>query len=185
MRIIAGTHRGRRIAAPSGAHTRPTGDRVREALFDLVGPVDGASVIDLYAGSGALGLEALSRGAARCVFAETDRAACRVIRRNLEQLGLEGVVVQRDAGAVLHGEAAGRVRHDLVLVDPPYERWTELEPELAPLLAAVVAPSGIVVIETAARVEPALPLDLVTSRRYGSARLTLFAGPGDSPTLTS
>ena len=71
MRIIAGTHRGRRIAAPKGQQTRPSGDRVREALFNLVGPVEDASVLDLYAGSGALGLEALSRGARRCVFAET------------------------------------------------------------------------------------------------------------------
>ena len=99
MRIIAGTHRGRRIAAPKGDHTRPTGDRVREALFDIVGPVDGASVLDLYAGSGALGLEALSRGAAACVFAETDPAACRVIRQNLETLGLAAGHVVRTSGA--------------------------------------------------------------------------------------
>ena len=177
MRIIAGTHRGRRIVAPKGAHTRPTGDRVREALFDLVGPVDGASVLDLYAGSGALGLEALSRGAARCLFAETDPAACRVIRRNLEQLGLSGGrVVQRDAVALLHGEVAAGARHELVLADPPYDRWDELAPDLAALLPAVVAQSGLVVLETSARIEPRLPLDLVTSRRYGSARLTLF-GP--------
>ena len=176
MRIIAGTHRGRRIAAPKGAHTRPTGDRVREALFDLVGPVDGASVLDLYAGSGALGLEALSRGAARCLFAETDPAACRMIRRNLEQLGLAGGrVVQRDAVAILRGEAAAGARHDLVLVDPPYDRWAEIEPELAARLPDVLAPSGLAVVETSARVEPQLPLALVTSRRYGSARLTLFA----------
>ena len=176
MRIIAGTHRGRRIAAPKGAHTRPTGDRVREALFDLVGPVDGASVLDLYAGSGALGLEALSRGAARCVFAETDAAACRVIRRNLEQLGLSGgLVLQRDAAGVLRGEAAAGRRHDLVLADPPYDRWDAVEAALASLLPQVVAPTGLVVLETRAPVEPQLPLDLVTSRRYGSARLTVFA----------
>ena len=175
MRIIAGSHRGRRIAAPKGAHTRPTGDRVREALFDLVGPVDGASVLDLYAGSGALGLEALSRGAARCVFAETDPAACRVIRRNLEQLGVVGGrVVQRDAIALLRGEASAGVRHELVLADPPYERWADVEPDLAGHVPAVVAPSGLVVVETSARSEPRLPLDLVTSRRYGSARLTVF-----------
>ena len=176
MRIIAGTHRGRRIAAPKGAHTRPTGDRVREALFDLVGPVDDASVLDLYAGSGALGLEALSRGAASCVFAEADAAACRVIRRNLEQLGLTGgLVLHRDAVAVLHGEVAAGRRHDLVLADPPYERWADVEAQLAALLPSVVAGSGLAVIETSARVEPRLPLDLVTTRRYGSARLTLFS----------
>jgi 16S rRNA (guanine966-N2)-methyltransferase len=176
MRIIAGSRKGHTIYAPKGLDTRPTGDRVREALFDLVGPVDGASVLDLYAGSGALGLEALSRGAARVAFAETDPAACRVIRKNLEQLGLAGGrVLQRDAVAVLRGEAAAGVRHDLVLADPPYERWGEVEPELAALLPAVVAPSGLAVVETSARLEPRLPLDLVTSRRYGSARLTVFA----------
>ena len=176
MRIIAGTHRGRRIAAPKGGHTRPTGDRVREALFNLVGPVDGASVLDLYAGSGALGLEALSRGARRCVFVETDGAACRAIRANLETLGLTGgLVTQRDALAVLRDERRAGRRHELLLLDPPYDRWDELEPRLAELLPAVVAEPGMVVIETDAGAEPTLPLDLVTTRRYGSARLTLFA----------
>lgn len=182
MRIIAGTHRGRRLVAPKGVHTRPTGDRVREALFDLVGPVDDASVLDLYAGSGALGLEALSRGAARCVFVDTDAAACRAIRHNLESLALdEGLVLQRDATAVLRAESAAGRRHELVLLDPPYERWEALAPQLAALLPAVVAPSGLVVVETGARVEPRLPLDLVTSRRYGSARLTVFTDVARAP----
>jgi 16S rRNA (guanine966-N2)-methyltransferase len=176
MRIIGGTHRGRRIAAPRGGHTRPTGDRVREALFNLVGPVDGASVLDLYAGSGALGLEALSRGARRCVFVETDGAACRAIRANLETLGLTGgLVTQRDALAVLRDERTAGRRHELLLLDPPYERWQELEPRLTELVPTVVAAAGMVVVETDARLEPTLPLDLVTTRRYGSARLTLFA----------
>jgi 16S rRNA (guanine966-N2)-methyltransferase len=176
MRIIAGTHRGRRIAAPKGVLTRPTGDRVREALFNLVGPVDGASVLDLYAGSGALGLEALSRGARRCVFVETDAAACAVIRRNLESLGLTGGLVdRRDALAVLRAEATARRLHDLVLLDPPYDRWAELESRLAELLPRVVSAAGMVVVETDARDEPTLPLDQVTTRRYGSARLTVFA----------
>jgi 16S rRNA (guanine966-N2)-methyltransferase len=176
MRIIAGTHRGRRISAPKGEQTRPTGDRVREALFNLVGPVEGASVLDLFAGSGALGLEALSRGARRCVFAETDGAACRAIRGNLETLGLTGaLVLQRDAVSVLREERAAGHRHDLVLLDPPYGRWASLEPVLAELLPAVVSDGGIVVVETDAQAEPVLPLALVTSRRYGSARLTLFS----------
>jgi 16S rRNA (guanine966-N2)-methyltransferase len=176
MRIIGGTHRGRRIEAPRGEQTRPTSDRVREALFNLVGPVADASVLDLYSGSGALGLEALSRGARRCVFAETDAAACRAIRRNLEALGLSGaLVVQRDAVAVLRDEQAAGRRHDLVLLDPPYGSWPSLEPTLGALLPDVVGDDGIVVVETDARVEPELPLDRVTSRRYGSARLTLYA----------
>ena len=176
MRIIAGTRKGRRIAAPKGAHTRPTGDRVREALFNIVGPIDGASVLDLYAGSGALGLEALSRGARRCVFAETDAAACRVIRANLEALGMTGgLVVQRDALGVLREERSAGRRHELVLLDPPYDRWKDLEPRLGELLPMVVAETGLVVAETGVRVEPTLPLDLQTTRRYGSARLTVFA----------
>jgi 16S rRNA (guanine966-N2)-methyltransferase len=175
MRIIGGTHRGRRIVAPRGPHTRPTGDRVREALFNLVGPVEDASVLDLFAGSGALGLEALSRGARRCAFAEADAAACRVIRQNLEALGLTGgLVLQRDAVAVLREERSARRRHELVLIDPPYERWASLEGALGELLPDVVAEGGIVVVESDARVEPSLPLDLVTTRRYGSARLTVF-----------
>ena len=175
MRIIAGTHRGRPITAPKGAKTRPTGDRVREALFNLVGPVDGASVLDLYAGSGALGLEALSRGARRCVFAETDAAACRAIRANLESLGLTGgLVLQRDALAVLRDEASAERRHELVLLDPPYGGWADAEARLGELLPRIVADTGVVVVETDASIHPTLPLALRTTRRYGSARLTLF-----------
>ena len=175
MRIVAGSRKGHRIAAPRGAHTRPTGDRVREALFNLVGPVDDALVLDLFAGSGALGLEALSRGARRCVFAESDRAACRVIKANLDKLRLTGALVRcRDALGVAREEAAAGRRYDLVLCDPPYGEWQALEPRLAAALPAVLAAGGILVVETDARVEPTLPLDLLTTRRYGSARLTLF-----------
>ncbi len=175
MRIVAGTHRGSRIAAPKGTHTRPTSDRTREAVYNLVGPVDGATVLDLFAGSGALGLEALSRGAARCVFVEADRDACRVIRENLEKLHLVGALVLcQDAFRTLRDEqAAGRV-YDLVLADPPYSLWESVADRLAEAVGPVLAPGGLLVIETAARVEPQLPFDLVTSRRYGSARITLF-----------
>ena len=175
MRIIAGTHRGRRFQAPKGEGTRPTSDRVREALFSIVGPVDGASVLDLFAGSGALGLEALSRGARRCTFVDRERSACRVIRQNLEALGLVGaVIVERDALLALREEATAGRRHDLVLLDPPYGAWEGLEERLAAALPAVVAGTGLVVVETPSRTEPRLPLDLVTTRRYGSARLTVF-----------
>src|SRR4029078_8446544 len=93
MRIISGTHRGRRIAAPKGLAPRPTGDRVREAAFNLIGPVDDARVLDLFAGSGAMGMEVLSRGAASVPFVESDRAACRRISENLERLRLTGARV--------------------------------------------------------------------------------------------
>src|SRR5215470_9623765 len=104
MRIISGTHRGQRIAAPKGMSTRPTSDRVRESAFNLIGPVDGADVLDLFAGSGAMGLEALSRGAASCVFVEADRDACRTIDANLEKLGLRGIVLCQDALRALAAE---------------------------------------------------------------------------------
>jgi 16S rRNA (guanine966-N2)-methyltransferase len=175
VRIIAGSRKGHTIFAPKGSGTRPTGDRVREAAFNLIGPVEGASVLDLFAGSGAMGLEALSRGAERTVFVETDPAAVRAIERNLDKLRLTGAtVVVRDARTALAAEAAAGRAYDLVLVDPPYDEWPALERALAPYLAAALAPDGLLVVETAARVEPALPLALRTSRRYGSARLTLY-----------
>src|SRR5918999_2166146 len=140
MRIIAGSRKGHRILAPRGTVTRPTGDRVREAAFMLIGPVDGASVLDLYAGSGAMGLEALSRGAERAVFVEADRDAARTIERNLDKLGLTGATILRaDARAALAAEAQAGRRYDLVLVDPPYDVWPELEHRLGPYLAAVLA----------------------------------------------
>ena len=176
MRIVAGSRKGHRIAAPKGVVTRPTGDRVREAAFSLIGPIEDATVLDLFAGSGAMGLEALSRGAARCVFVECDREACRVIQANLEKLRLTGaVVVNRDVVGALRQEQALRHRYDLVLVDPPYEEWGGHREHLAELIPDVLEEDGVAVIETAAKVEPELPLDLVTSRRYGSARITVFS----------
>jgi len=176
VRIIAGTHRGARIAAPKGVRTRPTGDRVREAAFNLIGPVDGAAVLDVFAGSGALGLEALSRGAASVTFVESDRAACQAISQNLEKLELTGArVVCADAIWALRQDAR---TYDLILVDPPYEAWSALEAKLARHLPRLLAPGGLLVVETGARVDPALPLPIRTSRRYGSARLTLFEPPG-------
>ncbi len=176
MRIIAGSRKGARIEAPHGLATRPTGDRAREAAFNLIGPVDDASVLDLFAGSGAMGLEALSRGAARAVFVETERDAVRAIDRNLEKLRLTGArIVQRDALQALATETAAGRRYDLVLVDPPYESYADLEPRLATYLPAVLADDGLLVVETSSRDrEPELPLARRTSRRYGAARITLF-----------
>jgi 16S rRNA (guanine966-N2)-methyltransferase len=176
VRIIAGERRGARIAAPKGTATRPTGDRVREAAYNLVGPVDGTAVLDLFAGSGAMGLEALSRGAGRCVFVESDRAACAVIRANLEKLRLTGALVLcKDVFQALREERAAGRTFDLVLVDPPYGTWPEHAERLAEALPTVLAPDGLLVVETSARIEPALPLTAITSRRYGSARITLFS----------
>jgi 16S rRNA (guanine966-N2)-methyltransferase len=177
MRIVAGARKGARIYSPKGSATRPTGDRVREAVFNLVGPLDGARVLDLYAGSGAMGLEALSRGAARVVFVETDRDALRAIERNLDKLELTGAEVAReDAVRRLTADARSGRRYDLVLVDPPYRMIHDALASLAPHLPAAVAPDGLVVVESDARDEPELPLPRRTSRRYGSTRVTLFEG---------
>jgi 16S rRNA (guanine966-N2)-methyltransferase len=173
MRIVAGSRKGARIFAPRGLDTRPTGDRVREAVFNLVGPVDGASVLDLYAGSGAMGLEALSRGAAGAVFVESERDACRTIKRNLDKLGLDGAEIAcRDTLAFLASEQR---RFDLILVDPPYDVVESVAVRIALYLPAVLADNGLVVLESSSRDEPELPsLVQRTSRRYGSARVTLF-----------
>ncbi len=175
MRIIAGQNKGATIFAPKGLDTRPTSDRVREAAFNLIGPVDGASGLDLYAGSGAMGLEALSRGAESAVFVESDREACSTIRRNLEKLRLTGAEVA--CHDVLRFLAAERRRFDLILVDPPYDVVESVAVRLAAYLPAVLAEHGLVVLESSSRDEPTLPpLDVRTSRRYGSARVTLFEG---------
>jgi 16S rRNA (guanine966-N2)-methyltransferase len=175
LRIVAGSRKGARIFAPKGAETRPTGDRVREAVFNLVGPVDGAEVLDLFAGSGAMGLEALSRGAARVTFVEADRRAAQTILRNLDKLRLEGATVLReDAARKLAADAAGGRRYDLVLIDPPYRMLARSLPTLALHLPSVLAADGIAVVESDARDEPDLPLPKRTSRRYGSARVTVF-----------
>jgi 16S rRNA (guanine966-N2)-methyltransferase len=175
VRVVAGSRKGARIFAPKGSDTRPTADRVREAAFNLIGPVEDMAVLDLFAGSGAMGIEALSRGAARAVFVESDRAASRAIERNLEKLGLIGAaIVRMDALTALAAEAAAGRRYDLVLVDPPYEMFSSAQTGLGRYLPAVLEPSALVVVETAAAEEPELPLPKRTSRRYGSARLTVF-----------
>jgi 16S rRNA (guanine966-N2)-methyltransferase len=180
VRIIAGSRKGHTIQAPKGLDTRPTSDRAREAAFNLIGPVDGASVLDLFAGSGALGLEALSRGAASAVFVESDREACRAVERNLDRLRLRGTVICADALRSLAAEAAARRKYDLVLVDPPYGSFDSMQTALATYLPAVLARDGLAVVETESRVEPDLPpLRRRTSRRYGAPRISLFEQPAE------
>jgi 16S rRNA (guanine966-N2)-methyltransferase len=170
VRIIAGEKKGHRIAAPRGRTTRPTSDFVRETAFNLIGPVDGATVLDVFAGSGALGLEALSRGATSATFVDADREACRTINANLDKLKLHATVLCQDA---LRALASDRRTYDLVLADPPYD-YDALE-RLAPHLGRVLADDGVLVYQTDARTQPAIEgLNVRTSRKYGSARLTLF-----------
>ena len=169
LRIIAGTHRGQRIAAPKGRDTRPTSDRVRENAFNLIGPVDDADVLDLFAGSGALGLEALSRGAATATFVESDREACRTINANLDKLRLQGTVLCQDA---VRAVASDRRTYDLILCDPPYDFDRS-----ASRLAWQAPQTGRVARlgDSGREPPPDVPgLTERTSRKYGSARLTLF-----------
>ena len=174
MRVIAGSRKGHRIEAPRGLATRPTSDRVRENVFNLVQAwVEDAVVLDLFAGSGAMGIEALSRGAERAVFVESQGAACRAIEHNLDRLRLTGAeVVCND---VMRFAAADTRTYDLVFCDPPYDRYEHVEPSLARYVPRLLADDGLLVLETAAKQEPQLPLEQRTSRRYGAARITLFA----------
>jgi 16S rRNA (guanine966-N2)-methyltransferase len=179
VRIIAGERKGHTIFAPRGRETRPTSDRVRENVFNIVAPwVVDARVLDLFAGSGAMGLEALSRGAVSAVFVETDRDALRVIERNLQKLRLTGArVVPHGVSTVLAQEVAAGRKYDLVFVDPPYA-MTGYD-TLARYLPHALADDGLVVLETDARTEPELPLTVRTTRKYGGTRVTVFAHEHD------
>src|SRR5947208_2259988 len=143
MRVIAGRLGGRRLKAPAGARTRPTAERVREALFAMLEDVADARVLDLFAGSGALGIEALSRGAASAVFVERDPAALRALRENLAALGLGRDVAEvrrSDAMRALHSAQRRGENYDLVFIDPPYDRARDLGPRLGAGLAPLLSP---------------------------------------------
>ena len=174
VRIIAGEHRGARIFAPKGLDTRPTSDRVREAAFNLIGPVDGAAVLDLFAGSGAMGLEALSRGAASAVFVESDRDACRTIdREHREAAGLTGArVVQQDVLQALATDARRRTTSSSATRPTAIRSYDRLAPYLAPRARAGRARSST--RPERAKSPKSQGLRVRTSRTYGSARLTLF-----------
>jgi 16S rRNA (guanine966-N2)-methyltransferase len=175
MRIIAGSRKGHKLTAPYGLDTRPTSDRVRENIFNLVGPVDEAKVLDLFAGSGALGIEALSRGAASAVFVDHDADAVRTIERNLDRLRLTSArIVHGDVLRTIAHEVTAGAKYDLVLADPPYSMLIEIQPRLARHLPPLLAPDGLLVVESDARTEPELPLLVRTSRKYGQTRVTLF-----------
>jgi len=175
VRIIAGERKGHTIFAPRGRETRPTSDRVRENVFNIVAPwVEGARVLDLYAGSGAMGLEALSRGAVTAVFVESDLDAVRAIERNLDKLRLTGAtIVRQGVSTALAQEANADRKYDLVLVDPPYV-MTDYD-MLSRYLPLVLAEDGLVVLESDARNDPELPFVVRTSRTYGGTRVTVFA----------
>ena len=177
VRVIAGRLGGRRLQAPRGRATRPTSERVREALFSLLGPhVAAARVLDLFAGTGALGIEALSRGASRTVFMEQDHAALAVLRANIAALQLGDAEAEvRRAGALagLRAAAAGGETYDLVFVDPPYAEVPLWARELADALPPVLAPHAFVAVESARRAPLRLQLEIWRERRYGDTSLTI------------
>jgi 16S rRNA (guanine966-N2)-methyltransferase len=174
MRVIAGRWGGRRLQSPPGAATRPTSDRVREALFSVLGGrVEDSRVLDLFAGSGALGLEALSRGAAEATFVDSAPAAIRAIRSNLEALGGEAEVRRADARRFLGGASAAGRHYDLVFLDPPYRMAKRLGDELTAALPAVLAPGAAVVTESDRRAALDLDLPLIDERRYGDTLIRI------------
>ena len=210
MRVVGGAWRGRPLVAPAGRATRPTSDKVREAVFDVLqalpelrqpvgaapvgastGALSGHIVLDLYAGSGALGIEALSRGAARCTFVERERAALAALRRNLEAVEvpvLRGTaappadpgaspvarVVAADVRRALQADARAGSMYTLVLADPPYARSADAQDALSRLLGPVLAPQAVIVVETSAKEDVALPWRLVRVKVYGDTKVAVL-----------
>jgi 16S rRNA (guanine966-N2)-methyltransferase len=176
VRVIAGRYGGRRLTAPPGRATRPTSDRVREALFSILGPLADAAVLDLYAGSGALGIEALSRGARRAVFVERDARAAAVLRANLDALRAtadESEVRQADVVPALRDARRRAETYDLVLCDPPYRLAAGLGRTLSDALRPVLTPGTRVVTESDRRAPLDLDLPLSDERRYGDTLIRI------------
>jgi 16S rRNA (guanine966-N2)-methyltransferase len=175
LRIISGSRRGRYIKVPRRGEVRPTSDMVRQAVFNALGPVGGLTVLDLFAGSGALGLEALSRGAAQCVFVESDPAVAAVLRENIRLLDYEPVSRvllsdYREALESLHNTGKGV---DLLFVDPPYRILGEVEGSLAPVVRTLLSERGVVVIESDSSFQASLGLTPVFARIYGDTKITM------------
>jgi 16S rRNA (guanine966-N2)-methyltransferase len=179
MRVIAGRWGGRRLEAPRGRTTRPTSDRVREALFAILGELRDVSVLDLFAGTGALGIEALSRGAGRAVFVERDPAAAKALTENLRALEIgpsEGELRRAEALQALQSARERAEKYDLVFIDPPYrrrpisDRWG---PELSALLPPVLDSGARVVVESDRRTPLELEMEIELQRRYGDTSITI------------
>jgi 16S rRNA (guanine966-N2)-methyltransferase len=177
MRIVAGERKGMRLDAPAGRETRPTSDRLRETLFSVLGDVSALRVLDPFAGSGALGLEALSRGAARAEFCDTSSAALRALRANVERLGYgdRAGIRRQDARRRLAADAAAGETYQLILLDPPYRMLAGLQEDFSLHLPRLLVTGGLAVVESAAgEPPPAIPLRLDTTRVQSAARLTVY-----------
>ena len=216
MRVVGGAWRGRPLSTPPGRGTRPTSDKVREAVFDVLGalpgvrqvaapgpsgaagPLAGHAALDIFAGSGALGIEALSRGADSCTFVESAPPAVRALRANLERIGVpvlraaepEGlagtpaphaVVLAGDVRRVLAADARRGARYTLVFADPPYDLYEQVRPALVRLLGRVLVPGAVLVVETAAGTAAGLPWPVVREKRYGDTRVTFLVADAAPP----
>jgi 16S rRNA (guanine966-N2)-methyltransferase len=174
VRVVAGAYKGRTLHAPRGQRTRPTADRVREAVFSMLGSVEGLRVLDLFAGSGALALEALSRGADGAVLVERDQRALAAIRRNLDATGAAATVRRRDVLAYLRETDDGPF--DLVFADPPYDAASRLAAPLAEHLPSILSADARIVIESDKRDPLMLDLPLLREREYGDTLIRIH-GP--------
>jgi 16S rRNA (guanine966-N2)-methyltransferase len=170
VRVVAGEFKGRRLVAPRGRHTRPTADKVREAIFSILGDVSGLRVLDLFAGSGALGIEAISRGADETVFVERDPRAIAAIRRNLHAVHARAALIEGDALVFVKQEQRP---YDLVFVDPPYDSASRLAGALAEHLPAITVEGARMVTESDKRMPLELPFPLLTERTYGDTRIAI------------
>jgi 16S rRNA (guanine966-N2)-methyltransferase len=176
--VIGGRLGGRTLSAPRGRATRPTPERVREALFSILAPVDGARVLDLFAGSGALAIEALSRGAVGATLVDSSEAAIAAIRRNLRELGIEAEVRHQSASSYLERARDDARQYDLVFLDPPYRHATTLGREFSTALAPVLAPGARVVAESDRRAPLELEgLQRPDERHYGDTLIRIYDGP--------
>ena len=177
MRIVAGERKGMRLVAPRGRGTRPTSDMAREAMFAILGDVAGLSVLEPFAGSGALGLEALSRGASGVQFCELSQPALHALRENVKRLGYEhqAVVRRQDGRRRMAADHARGTAYDLLLLDPPYRMLPILQDDLSLHLPDLLLPGGRVVVEGAADTPAlALPLPLSVNRVHGGTRIAVY-----------
>ena len=174
MRVITGTLRGRRLLEPQGNAVRPTTDQVKESLFNIIQfDIEGRKVLDLFAGTGQLGIEALSRGAASCTFVDSSRDSVKLVQENLRRCGLPQTVVQADAIGFLKGSG----QYDLIFLDPPYGTGLDAQAILAVKEFDKLSIGGIMICETRPETElPLLPADYASTRtyRYGKIKLTVI-----------
>ncbi|MCZ7583264.1 MAG: 16S rRNA (guanine(966)-N(2))-methyltransferase RsmD [Deltaproteobacteria bacterium] len=177
MRVVGGQWRGYRLLAPRGTATRPTPERVREALFDILGPsIADARFLDLFAGSGAVGIEAASRGAATVVFVERNRKALECLRRNLDHVHYDARVLAGEAGPALDTLGREGAAFDVIYVDPPYAVTDKMPARIGRAVSALLAPGGTMIVEHADKSPPRDVAGLAKrmARRYGDTCLTLY-----------